>query len=102
MPDLSPARGQLPLDGPNIDDLAAVAFASTEPVDAALIGGGAPLLSPWSMAGLPARRAWVLVGPPLYARRPSLGLMGFMDVPTLSPFVPSTKPVLPLPSPIRL
>ena len=38
--------------------------------------GGTPALSPASMAGLPASRAWVLVGPPLLASGPSFGSIG--------------------------
>src|SRR5215208_2743545 len=41
----------------------------------------APKESPLSMAGLPASKAWVFVGPPLSARGPSLGSRGLSVVP---------------------
>src|SRR3972149_5707597 len=37
------------------------------------VAGGGQSELPASMAGLPARRAWVWVGPPLFARGPSMG-----------------------------
>jgi len=40
-----------------------------------------------SMAGLPASRAWVSVGPPLFWSEPSRGLIGLEAVPTRSPVV---------------
>ena len=43
--------------------------------------GGTLALSPASMAGLPASRAWVLVGPPLFASGPSFGSIGLAAVP---------------------
>src|SRR5579864_764847 len=52
-------------------------------------------LLPASMAGLPASREYVNVGPPLLASGPKLGL-----TPTRSPFVPLTNN--PPPLPIRL
>src|SRR5262249_10215936 len=42
---------------------------------------GAPVLSPRSMAGLPASRACVLVGPPLLASSPSCGSSGSLKAP---------------------
>jgi cellulose synthase/poly-beta-1,6-N-acetylglucosamine synthase-like glycosyltransferase len=54
-----------------------------------------PLGLPASMAGLPANRAWVLVGPPLSARGPSIGFIGLAAVPTWSPLPPVTaQPLL--------
>ena len=54
------------------------------------------------MAGLPTRSLWVWVLPPLFCRGPSFGSMGLMLSPTMSPLTPLVKPVLPVPSPIRL
>src|SRR5579872_611554 len=53
------------------------------------------VLLPASIAGLPASRAYVNVGPPLFASEPKLGF-----VPTISPFDPLTNN--PPPLPIRL
>src|SRR5262245_58830715 len=65
------------------------------------VGPGEAALSAASMAGLPGRRAWVGVGPPLSWSGPSLGSMGVAVVPTWLPFWPLTRPVLPSPLPIR-
>src|SRR5262245_47068195 len=62
---------------------------------------GTPALSPASMHGLPASSASVFVGPPLFRKGPSRGAMGWAAVPTMSGLTPP-KPVLPVPSPIRL
>src|SRR5262245_56930248 len=60
---------------------------------------GAPALLPASMAGLPASRAFVWVGPPLSPSEPSFGSSFAPPVPVRS--VPP-KPVEPSVSPIRL
>ena len=52
--------------------------------------------------GLPGKRAWVWVGPPLLRSGPRSGLIGKAAVPTLSPLVPFATPVAPAPSPTRL
>ena len=62
-------RGRLDLEGADVDgaaDDAGVALAT-------LVEGGASVLSPASMAGLPGKRAWVNVGPPLSWSGPSRG-----------------------------
>ena len=53
---------------------------------------------PAAMAGLPARRAMVWVGPPLLASLPSPG----SATPTRLPLLPLVRPLLPAPVPIRL
>src|SRR5437763_14352613 len=64
-------------------------------------GGGVNAGSPASMAGLPVRRAWVWVRPPVFASGPSFGSMGVVAVPTWLPVVVSVMLVL-VPSPVRL
>src|SRR5260370_22514483 len=59
-------------------------------------------LSPAANAGGAARSAIVWVGPPLLANGASSGLIGAAIVPTMSPFTPLVKPVLPSLLPIRL
>ena len=57
---------------------------------------------PWSMAGLPGKRASVLIGPPLFWSGPSSGLIGAAAVPIWLPLTPLISPVMPEPLPIRL
>ena len=47
---------------------------------------GAPTLSPRSIAALPASGAWVMVGPPLFARAPSRGRSGRRPFPRGRPW----------------
>ena len=62
---------------------------------------GTSALSPRSMAGLPASRAWVW-SPAVVGERAELRVDGVLLVPTRSPLTPLVKPVLPVPSPMRL